>query len=130
MVKLGCTLPNLKIISLQKSTNHKFYSFFEGYKDSCQKNRDDITGGPSLVLGKKLLSIKLIFVTRQIFPKKSVEIDASQFYPFSLCQEMPTGLYTRWEYDSETDRFKARNYKNEKFREHCYVLLSRIETGV
>ena len=32
-----------------------------------------------------------------------------------MCQEMPTGLYTRWEYDSETDRFKARNNRTRNF---------------
>ena len=26
-----------------------------------------------------------------------------------MCQKMPTGLYTSWECDSETERFKARN---------------------
>ena len=32
-----------------------------------------------------------------------------------MCQEMPTGLYTRWEYDSETDRFKARKNRTRNF---------------
>ena len=32
-----------------------------------------------------------------------------------MCQEMPTGLYTRWEYDSETDCFKARNNRTRNF---------------
>ena len=29
MLKLGCTLPNLANICAHKSTNHKFYLFFE-----------------------------------------------------------------------------------------------------
>ena len=32
-----------------------------------------------------------------------------------MCQEMPTGLYTRWEHDSETDRFKARKNRTRNF---------------
>ena len=32
-----------------------------------------------------------------------------------MCQEMPTGLYTIWEYDSETERFKARNNRTRNF---------------
>ena len=32
-----------------------------------------------------------------------------------MCQEMPNGLYTRWEYDSKTDRFKARNNRTRNF---------------
>ena len=27
-----------------------------------------------------------------------VGTDASQLYPFSMCQEMPSGFYTRWEF--------------------------------
>ena len=44
-----------------------------------------------------------------------------------MCQEMPTELYTIRDYDSETDRFKARNNRTRKFD---YVLLSKIETRV
>ena len=44
--------------------------------------------------------------------KSIVGIDASQLYPYSMCQSMPTGLYTRWEYDSETKRFTARQNKS------------------
>ena len=32
-----------------------------------------------------------------------------------MCQTMPTGLYTRWEYDSETKRFTARQNKSLSF---------------
>ena len=31
-----------------------------------------------------------------------------------MYQVMPTGIYTRWEYDSENDRFKARNNRTRK----------------
>ena len=33
MLKLGCTLPNLAIICLHKSTIHKFYAFCESNKE-------------------------------------------------------------------------------------------------
>ena len=32
-----------------------------------------------------------------------------------MCQPMPTGLFTRWEYDSETKRFTARRNKSRSF---------------
>ena len=32
-----------------------------------------------------------------------------------MCQPMPTGLYTRWEYDSKTKRFSARQNKSRSF---------------
>ena len=33
-----------------------------------------------------------------------------------MCQPMPTGLYTRWEYDSETRRFTAHQNKSRSFQ--------------
>ena len=35
----------------------------------------------------------------------TVGIDASQLYSYTMCQPMPTGLYTRWDPNSETGRF-------------------------
>ena len=55
MLKLGCTLPNVANICLHKSTNHKCYPFFEGDKDLCQKIREDMTGGPSIVFTNGLI---------------------------------------------------------------------------
>ena len=63
MLKLGCTLPNLANICLDKSTNNKFYPFVE----------------------------------------------------VRICQEMPTGLSTRLEFDSDTQKFKAGQNKSSKF---------------
>ena len=37
--------------------------------------------------------------------KTIVGIDANQLYPFSMCQDMPTGLYTRWEIDARKKKF-------------------------
>ena len=42
-------------------------------------------------------------------------IDVSQLYPFSMCQEMPIGLYTRWELDTNSQKFKARTNKCRNF---------------
>ena len=53
MLKLGCTLPNLANICLHKSTNYKFYPFCESDKDLCEKIREDMTGGPSIVFTRK-----------------------------------------------------------------------------
>ena len=44
---------NLAIICLHKSTNQKFYPFFKGDKDLCEKIREDMTGGPSVVITRK-----------------------------------------------------------------------------
>ena len=45
-LKLGCTLPNLANICLNKSTTAKFYPFTETDKDLLQKIREDMVGGP------------------------------------------------------------------------------------
>ena len=72
MLKLGCTLPNFANIYLHKSTNHKFYPFFERGKDLCEKIREDMTGGPSRVV--TYMSIKHIFVIRQTFARQYLEL--------------------------------------------------------
>ena len=53
MLKLGCTLSSLANICLQKSTNEKFYPFCENGRELCEKIREDMTGGPSIVFTRK-----------------------------------------------------------------------------
>ena len=47
--------------------------------------------------------------------KSVAEIDASQLCPFSMCQDMPKGLYTRWELDTDMQTFKARHNRTRNF---------------
>ena len=48
----------------------------------------------------------------------SVEgIDASQLYPYAMCQEMPTGIYTGYEWDPETEYFKPKTPTHHYFEE-------------
>ena len=47
--------------------------------------------------------------------KSIVGIAASQLFAYSVCQPMPTGLYTRRDYDSETKRFTSRQKKSRSF---------------
>ena len=112
MLEVGYTLPDLANICLHKSTDSKFYPFTESDKDLIVKIGEDMVGGPSIVFTRKA-------VVNEAFKRKSsnlcksiVGIDASQLYSHSMCQPMPTGLYTRWEYDSETKRFTARQSKS------------------
>ena len=107
MLKLGCTLPNLANICLHKSTNNKFYPFVEADKDLHDKIRDNMTCGPSIMFTRKAVVDRTYIRNTENICKLIVGIDASQLYPFSVCQEMPTGLYTRWEFDSDSQKFKA-----------------------
>ena len=105
MLKLGCTLPNLATICLRKSTSAKFYPFNETDKDLLQKIREDMVGGPFIVLTSEAVVDETFFRNSGNVCKSIVGIDASQLYPYSMCQPMPTGIYTRWEYDTESNKF-------------------------
>ena len=115
MLKLGCTLSNLANVCLHKSTVAKFYPFTEGDEDLLKKIEGDFVGGLSSVFTRKI-------VLNETFNRKStnvcksfVGIDANQLYPYSMCQPMPTGLYTRWDLDSETSRVTHRQNKTRSF---------------
>ena len=95
MLKLGCTLPNLANMCLHKSIIYKFYPFCESDKDLCEKIREGMTGEPSIVFTRKAVVVEKFIRNPSNDCKSIVGIDASQLYPFSMCQDMPTGLYTR-----------------------------------
>ena len=115
MLKLGCTLPNLAIICLHKSVDSKFCPFTESDKDLLEKIRKGMVGGPSIVFTREAVVDETFIRKSPNLCKSIVGIDASQLYAYSMCQPMPTGLYTRWEYDSETKRFTARQNKSRSF---------------
>ena len=81
MLKLGCTLPNLANICLHKSTNYKFYPFCESDKDLCEKIREDITGGPSIVFTRKAVVDETFTRDSSNICKSIVGIDASPALP-------------------------------------------------
>ena len=115
MLKLGCTLPNLANICLHKSTTAKFYPFTESDKDLPEKIHESMVGGPSIVFTRKAVLDETFIQDSTNLCKNFVGIDASQLYPFSMCQAMPTGLYTRWELDLESGNFKPRQNKMRSF---------------
>ena len=106
MLKLGCTLPNLATVCLHKSTSAKFYPFTEPDKDLLQKIREDMVSGPSIVFTRKAVVDETFIRNSGKICKSIVGIGATHLYPYSMCQPMTTGLYTRWEYDTESIRFK------------------------
>ena len=112
MLKLGCTLPN---ICLHNSTDAKFYPFTEGDKDFREKNREDVVAGPPIVFTRKAVVDETFSRKSSNICKSVVGIDASQLYPYSMCQPMPTGRYTRWDFISETSRFIPRQNKTRSF---------------
>ena len=115
MLNLRCTLPNLANICLHKSTNENFYPFCESDRDLCEKMREDMTDGPSNVFTRKAVGDETFIRDSLNVCKSIVGIDASQLYPYPMCQEIATGLYTRWEFDSDMQKFKARHNRSRNF---------------
>ena len=99
MLKLVCTLPNLANICLHKSTDAKIYPFTEGDKYLLEKFRKDVVGGPANVFTRKAVVDETFIRKPTNICKFIVGNDASQRYPYSMCQPMPTGLYSRWNID-------------------------------
>ena len=114
MLKLECTLPNTANICLHKWTNNKFNPFVGAYRVLHDKIREDMTGGPSIVFTRKAFVDQTYIQNSKNFWKSILGIDAKQFYPFSLFQEMPTGLYTWWEFDSDSRKNKDRQKISRK----------------
>ena len=115
MLKLGCTLPNLATICLLKSTDSKFYPFTESDKDLLEKLHEDVVAGPSIVFTRKAVVDETFIRKSTNLCKSIVGINASQLYPYSMCKPMPTGLYTRWNYDCESQEFMPRQKKTRSF---------------
>ena len=80
-----------------------------------EKIREDVIGGPSIVFTPKAVVDKTFIRKSTNKCKSFVGIDASQLYPYSMCQPMPIGLYTRSDIDSKTIRFTPRQNKTRSF---------------
>ena len=89
-MELGCTVPKIANVCSHKTTKHKFYLFFEGDMDFCEKTREHVTGGLSIVGRRKADVVQTYIRNSSIVCKTIVGIDASQVHPFSVCQELPT----------------------------------------
>ena len=74
-----------------------------------------MTGGTSIVFTRKAISNETFIPKSNNLNNSIVDIDASQRYPYSMCQDMPTGLYTRWDYNEEAQKFEARQNRVRAF---------------
>ena len=98
-----------------------------------------MVGGPFIVFTRKA-AIDETFIRKSTNLCKSfVGIDASHLCPYLMCQPIPTGLYTRWNYDSEYQEFipqqnKLRSSENkvlsyfQETRPECNIE-SNVTTG-
>ena len=74
--------------------------------DFLQKSREDMVGRSSTVLTGKAVGNETFIRNSGNNCKSIVVIDANKLFPYSMCQLMPTGLYTQWEYDTDSNRCK------------------------
>ena len=115
MLKFGCILPSLANNCLHKSTHSKFYPFTECEKDLLERIREDMVGGPSIVFTRKAVVDETFIRKSANLCKSIVGKDASQRNPCLMCQPMPTGLYTRWNYVSKSRKLKPRENKTGSY---------------
>ena len=84
----------------------------------CEKIRKDMSVGPSLVLTRKAVVDQTYTRNSSNVCKTIVGIDGidySQLCQFSMCEEMPTELYTGWQFDCNTEPFKNRKSRTKVF---------------
>ena len=91
--------------------------------------REDVVGGPSIVFTRKAVVDETFIRKSTNLCKSIVGIDVSQLYPHSMCQPMPTGLYTRWDFDSEKSRFTPRQNKTRSFENMVMSYFQGIRLG-
>ena len=73
-----------------------------------------MVGGPSVVIETKGVVNGPPIRDSTNWCKTIVRIDANQLCPHSMCQTIPTGLYSRWELDSESGKVKGRQNNSKK----------------
>ena len=91
-----------------------------------------MVGGHSIVFTRKAVVYETFIRKSSNFCKSNVGIDASHLYPYSMCQPMPVGLCTRWEYDSEIKGFTACQNKSRSFENMVlsYFQQSRLDCKI
>ena len=99
------------------STNLPVPKFFHLLKpiDFLQKIREYMVRGLSIVFTRETLVNETFIWNSGNICISIAGIDANQVFSWSMCQPIPTGLYTRCEYDTESNRFKPQRNKSRNF---------------
>ena len=91
-----------------------------------EKIRKDVVGSPSLFVTRKAFFHRSLIGKTTKTSKSIVWIDPSQLYPYSTCKPMPTGLHTRFDRNSETDRFTPCQNKTPGFANKTMSYFQRL----
>ena len=87
-------------------------------------------GGPSIVFTRKAVVDETFISKSTSLCKSIVGIDASQLYPYWMCEQMPTGLYTRWNYDTDSQKFIPRQNKTRLFEKRSFLNFNKLARDV
>ena len=74
----------------------------------------------------KLLLRRLTYASIKNVCKSIDGIDVSQFYPYSMCQRMAAGLYTRYEFDADLQKHKPHHNKTKSFESRVMSYFQRM----
>ena len=83
-------------------------------------------GGPSIVFTRKAVLDETFICKPTNLCKSIVGIDASQLYPYWMCEPMPTGLNTRWNYDTDSQKFIPRQNKTRPFEKKSFLKFNNL----
>ena len=93
--------------------------------------RNWLTGGPSILFTRFAKVGETKIRESEKVCKTIVGVDASQLSPFPMTKEMPTGLYTKWEFNDDTAKFHPkRNWRSLFEQQVIYYLQSTRHSSV
>ena len=112
MLKFECALPNVANMCLHSSTSANLILSHKTNDDLLPKLREVMVRLPSMVFTRKVVVDQTHMRNATSVCKSIVGMYASQRYPYSMCQPMPTGLYAKYEFDAYLQKFKPRQNKS------------------
>ena len=131
VLKLGCTMKNLANVCLHKPTDSNSIPSQREIKTFWK-----IIKKTPLVVHLSFIHAKRLFL-KLLFERKFtnifdfiVRIDASQLYHYSMGQPMLTGLYTRWDIDSQILRFIPRQNKTHSSENMVISHFQRLRSDI
>ena len=112
MSKLGCILPNLANIFLQKSTDTKISLFAEADENFLEKTREDVVGGLLSFLHAKQLLLNLYFESVQTYANQLLALMLANFTEIRCVNSCPpvfirVGMSIQRQVDSYLDNTRV-----------------------
>ena len=91
------------------------FLFTEGIKDLLSKLREALLGGPSIVFTRRAVVDEIHIRKSSNVCKSIVAIDAGQLNPYSMCQPMVKGPYSRYNFYADLQILRPRQNRSLTF---------------